>query len=51
MFLKIAAQAFEAEDLLDIFLKFWGFWGSFSYENVLIKKTYTPEHKIKRYES
>ena len=31
---KVADQAFEAGD----FLKFWGFRGSFSKKNVLIKK-------------
>ena len=34
MFLKIADQAFEAGDFLNIFLRFWAFWGSFSYKNV-----------------
>ena len=33
MFLKIAAQTFEAEDFLNIFLRFLGFWGSFYYKN------------------
>ena len=27
---KIAAQAFESGDFLNIFLRFLGFWGSFS---------------------
>ena len=31
-FLKIAAEAFGAEDFLNIFLSFWGFLGSFSYK-------------------
>ena len=30
-FLKIVDQAFEAGDFLNIFLKFRGFWGSFSH--------------------
>ena len=30
MFLKIAAQAFEAGDFLNIFFRPLGFWGSFS---------------------
>ena len=30
MFEKIAVQAFEAGDLLNILLRFWGFGGSFS---------------------
>ena len=40
-FLKIPAQAFESVDFLTIFLKFLGFWGSFSYKNVSYKKTCT----------
>ena len=31
-FLKIAGQASEAGDFLNIFLRFLGFWGSFSYK-------------------
>ena len=31
VFLKISAQAFEAGDLLNIFLRFLGFWGSLCY--------------------
>ena len=31
-FLKIAAQVFEAEDFFNIFLRFLGFRGSFSYK-------------------
>ena len=38
MFFKIAAQKFEAGDFLDIFLRFLGFPGSFSYENFSYKK-------------
>ena len=38
MFLKIEAQAFEAGDFLNIFLRFWGFWSSFSYKNCSYKK-------------
>ena len=30
--LKVAAQAFEAADFLNIFLRFWGFCGTFSYQ-------------------
>ena len=37
-FLKIAAQAFEAGDFLNIFLRFWGFSGTFLIKNFLIKK-------------
>ena len=37
-FLKIAAEAFETGDFLKIFLKFLGFWGSFSYQNFSYKK-------------
>ena len=32
-FLKIAAQTSEAGDFLNIFLRFLGFWGSFSHKN------------------
>ena len=38
-FRKIEAQAFEAGDFLNIFLRFWDFWGSFSYKNISYKKT------------
>ena len=38
MFLKIAAQAFAAGDSLNIFLRFLGFWGSFSYKIFSYKK-------------
>ena len=38
MFLKIAAQAFEARNFLKIFLRFFGFWGSFSYKKLRIEK-------------
>ena len=39
-FLKIAAQASEAGDFLNIFLRFWGICGSFTYRNFsYIKKT------------
>ena len=38
MFLKIAAQAFEAGDFLNIFLRFWGFSGSFSYNHFSYKE-------------
>ena len=33
MFLKTEGQAFEAGDFLNIFLRFSGFHGSFSYKN------------------
>ena len=32
-FLKIATQIFEAGDFLNIFLRFWTFWGPFSDKN------------------
>ena len=38
MFLKIAAQAFETGDFLNIFLRFLGFSGSFCYKNFSYKK-------------
>ena len=38
VFLKSAAQVFEAGDFLNISLRFWGFWGSFSYNNFSYKK-------------
>ena len=38
MFLKVAAQVFEAGDFLNIFLWFLGFWGSLSYKNFSYKK-------------
>ena len=38
MFLEISAEAFEAGDFLNIFLRFLGFWGSFYYKIFLIKK-------------
>ena len=38
VFLKIAAQASEAGDFLNIFLRFLGSWGSFSYQMFVIKK-------------
>ena len=37
-FLKIAAEAFEARDVLNIFLRFWSFWGSFSYKKFSYEK-------------
>ena len=37
--LKIAAQTFEAGDFLNIFLRFWGFGGSFSYKTCSYKRT------------
>ena len=38
MFLKIAALVFDAEDFLNIFLSFLGFWGLFSYKKFSYKK-------------
>ena len=38
MFLKIAVEAFEAGDFLNIFLRFFGFWGLFSYKKFSYKK-------------
>ena len=32
-------EAFETGDFLTILLRFWGFWGSFSYKTLLTKKT------------
>ena len=37
-FLKISAQSSEAGDFLNIFLRFFAFWGSFSYKNFSYKK-------------
>ena len=37
-FLKIAAPAFEAVDFLNIFLRFWSFWGSCCYKKIFYKK-------------
>ena len=37
-FLKIAAEAFKARDFLNILLRFWSFWGSFSYKIFIYKK-------------
>ena len=38
MFLKIAAWTSAAEDFLNIFLSFFGFWGSFFYKRFPYKK-------------
>ena len=38
-FLKIGAQAFEAEYFLNICLRFLGFWGSFSNKRFSYKKS------------
>ena len=38
MFLKVAAWAFESGDFLNIFLRFWGFSGSFFYNYFCFKK-------------
>ena len=38
VFLKIAAEAFEAGDFLNNFLRFLGFWGSFGYKNIFYEK-------------
>ena len=44
MFLKIADQAFEAGDFLNIFLRFLGFWGFYSSKNKFpIKNVYYRE--------
>ena len=40
--LKIATQAFEAGGFLNIFLRFWAFWGSFSYQNFCYKRNVYP---------
>ena len=40
--LQKSAHAFEAEDFLNIFVRFWGFRGSFSYKNFSYKKTRIP---------
>ena len=37
-FLKIAVQAFQARDFLYIFVRFLGFWDSFSYKTFSWKK-------------
>ena len=37
-FLKIAAEAYKARDFLNIFLRLWSFWGSFSYKIFFCKK-------------
>ena len=34
----MTAQAFETGDCFNIFLKFWGFWGSFSVKDFSYKK-------------
>ena len=39
MVLKIAAQAFEAGESFNIFLRFVGFWDSFCYKNFSCKKS------------
>ena len=39
VFLKNTAQAFEAGDFLDIFLRFCYFWGSFFYKDFSYKNT------------
>ena len=46
-FLKIAAQAFEAGDFLNIFFRFLGFWGSFSYKNFSLKKVNKSVNKLR----
>ena len=40
-FLKIATQVFEAGNFVNIVLRFWGFWGSFSYKSLSYKKRCT----------
>ena len=47
-FKKIATQAFEAGDFLNIFLRFSGFWGSFSYNNFSYEKNvYKKRYKTR----
>ena len=48
MFLQIAAQAFEAGDFLNIFLRFWGFSGSFSYNHFSYKEHVQFTTKLKQ---
>ena len=48
MFLNIAAQALDTADFLNVFLRFWGFWGSFSYKNFSYKKTCTSRYVMKQ---
>ena len=38
VFLKVASQILQAEDFLNIFLRFRGFCGSFYYKNFSYKK-------------
>ena len=40
VFLKVASQTLQTEDFLNIFLRFWGFCGSFYYKNFSYKKVY-----------
>ena len=42
----MAAQVFESGNFLNIFLRFLGFWGSFSYKNFSYKKTCTVSYYI-----
>ena len=46
MLLKTAARAFGANDFLNIFLRFWGFWGSFSYKKFSYKKNVYNQNKL-----
>ena len=49
MFLKIVVQGFKAGDFLNMYLRFLGFLGSFSYKNVSNKrKTCIAEGSIER---
>ena len=42
------AQAYEAGDFLYIFLRFWSFWGSFSYKNFSYKKNRVTQLERKK---
>ena len=44
-FLKIASQAFQTGDFLNIFIRFWGFWGSLFIKIFLIKKNFFKKIK------
>ena len=46
MALKIAAQAFEAGDSLNIFLRIYLFWGSFSYKNYSYNENVYMKNKV-----
>ena len=48
--LKIVARAFEAGDFLNIFLRFLGFWGSFSYKKFFLWKKRVDSLKLNKAE-